>query len=311
MILSASRRTDIPHYYSKWFMNRIRAGFAYVRNPMNHASLRRVPLSPDIVDCIVFWTKDPQPLLPYLDELDARGYRYYFQFTLTPYDRDTERALRDKSAITDTFLSLSERLGKERVVWRYDPILFTGTYNLDYHCKAFSSLCGKLAGHADTVTVSLVDSYKKLGKQPSYRAPNEAETAALASFMVQTATQKNMRVVACCEEKLLHSYGIEPAHCIDKTRIERICGVPLTIAPDKNQRPGCGCFESVDIGAYDTCAGDCVYCYANRSHETALRHLTSHNPDGELLYGTWYEKDHIAEPRFRSCRQGQQSLFTE
>lgn len=131
MILSASRRTDIPCYYSEWFMNRIRAGYVLTRNPMNHAQLSLISLSPDAVDCIVFWTKDAKKMLPHLNELDRIGYKYYFQFTLTPYNKTIEKNLRDKMEIEDTFIELSKKIGKERVIWRYDPIILNET--LDNH----------------------------------------------------------------------------------------------------------------------------------------------------------------------------------
>ena len=123
MILSVSRRTDIPNYYSEWFINRIREGYLYVRNPMNFHQISKIDLSPRIVDCIVFWTKNPLPLMDQLDEL--KDYKYYFQFTLTGYGKDIEPGLPDKKKeMTDIFRRLSEKTGKEKVIWRYDPIFF-------------------------------------------------------------------------------------------------------------------------------------------------------------------------------------------
>src|SRR5665647_2342080 len=116
MILSASRRTDIPAYYSEWFMNRLQSGYVLTRNPMNHAQISKITLSPDVVDCTVFWTKDPVNMLGKLPLLDKMGYKYYFQFTLTPYGKDIERSLRDKSLIIETFIHLSKIIGKDRVL---------------------------------------------------------------------------------------------------------------------------------------------------------------------------------------------------
>ena len=155
MILSASRRTDIPCFFGEWFMRRLGAGYALVRNPMNRAQISRVPLTPDVVDCIVFWTKDPERFLPHLDELDRLGYSYYFQFTLTPYGRDVERNLRPKPEIEETFLRLSRRIGAERTVWRCDPILLTDGFGVQRHKEEFLRLCERFEGHTDTVTLSL------------------------------------------------------------------------------------------------------------------------------------------------------------
>ena len=186
MILSASRRTDIPAFYADWFMRRVEAGFVLTRNPMNHAQLSRIPLSPETVDAIAFWTKDPQPMLDRLPALDAVGYRYYFQFTLTPYDRTLERGLRNKTEIESTFIALSKRLGRERVVWRYDPIILNDTLDVSWHREQFSRMCGVLAPYTDTVTISFVDLYAKC-RSPLLREITPAEMAELAGFIGETA----------------------------------------------------------------------------------------------------------------------------
>ncbi len=269
MILSASRRTDIPCCHALWFMNRIREGFVLTRNPMNPSQLFRFSLSPDIVDCIVFWTKDPANLMPYLDELDERGYQYYFQFTLTPYGPDLEKFLRPKAGIQHTFLSLSQRVGKNRVVWRYDPIVLSSQFNIDYHKTQFFRLCQLLSPYTDTVTISFLDLYPKL-KNAGFRCASREEIAELSLYIGKTAADFGLQATACCEENLA-SYGIRQANCIDKKRIEAICGQPLRIKPDKNQRDGCGCVESVDIGAYNTCLNGCSYCYARFPGKAPLR----------------------------------------
>ena len=285
MIISASRRTDIPCFYSEWFMNRLRAGYVLTRNPMNHSQLSRIPLSPELIDCIVFWTKDPANMLPRLSELDSLGYSYYFQFTLTPYGRELEANLRPKPEIEDTFIALAERVGRGRVVWRYDPIILNDSLDIGFHKAQFARTCGRLAGYTDTVTVSFVDMYPKL-KTDLIRPLTEGEIAELAGFIGQTAKANGLRAVACCESCGLEKYGIGRSACIDRERIERILGCPLHIAPDANQRKGCGCCESVDIGAYNTCVNGCVYCYANDGAAAAARRLAAHNPESELLVGS-------------------------
>lgn len=302
MIISASRRTDIPCRYSEWFMNRIRAGYALTRNPMNHAQLSRLTLSPDVVDCIVFWTKDAANLLPYLDELDRMGYMYYFQFTLTPYGRELEPNLRPKAEIEDTFIKLSACIGRERVVWRYDPIILNSELDIQYHKTQFSRMCGKLALYTDTVTVSFVDMYPKFRNVGAdiIRPLTDGEISELAGFIGTTANEYGLRAVACCEDRDLTAYGIEKSSCIDSRRIEKLLGCPLEIGADKNQRPGCGCCESVDIGAYNTCPNGCIYCYANDAPKTTARRFASHNPKSELLVGTVAEGETITERKVKS-----------
>jgi len=308
MILSASRRTDIPCYYSEWFMNRLRAGYVLTRNPMNHAQLSKIPLSPDIVDCIVFWTKDADNMLPHLEELDVQGYNYYFQFTLTPYGNDIECNFRPKPEIEDTFITLSKRIGRERVVWRYDPIILNDTLTIAYHKIQFIRMCEKLSSFTDTVTISFVDMYPKL-KTTLIRPITDEEIVEIASFIDKTAKEHDLRVVACCEKADLTGYGIERASCIDKARIEAVCGCSFKVSGDKNQRSDCGCCESIDIGAYNTCLNGCVYCYANDSPATTKHRHDSHDPKSELLIGSVLDGEKITERKVKSDKQGQITLF--
>jgi hypothetical protein len=292
MILSASRRTDIPCFYSEWFMNRIRRGYVLTRNPMNHSQISRIDLSPDIVDCIVFWSKDPLPMIRNLSELDKLGYKYYFQFTLTPYDTDIEPNLRPKTDIISTFTELSDRIGRERIVWRYDPIIIDETYDTEYHKNQFSEMCEQLARYTDTVVISFVDLYAKL-KNKFIRPVTEAEIAELSEFISETSTGAGLSAVSCCESGL-SKYGISASNCIDKARIERIIGSTLNLKEDKNQRENCCCYESIDIGTYNTCINGCMYCYASNSQKTAQQRFREHDPESELLCSSYTDKEKIS-----------------
>lgn len=139
MILSVSRRTDIPCYYSEWFFNRIKEGFVYVRNPMNEHQVSKIDITPEVVDCIVFWSKNPQPMLTRLEEL--KDYDYYFQFTLTGYGKDVECNIpHKKEKMLPIFQELSRKIGSKKVIWRYDPIIFTKKYTPEYHLNAFEQI---------------------------------------------------------------------------------------------------------------------------------------------------------------------------
>ncbi len=201
-------------------MNRIRAGQLLTRNPVNHSQLYRIPLSPDKVDCIVFWTKDPLNLMPHLDELDALGYNYYFQFTLTPYGRDIEPRLRPKDELTDAFIALSERIGSLRTVWRYDPIILAGDIDINYHREHFARLCDRLAGerkYADTVVISFVDVYPRI-KSDAIRWLEPDEMRELAEFIGKTAREHGLKAKSCCEAIDLSEYGIEHGAWISRRR---------------------------------------------------------------------------------------------
>jgi len=294
MVVSASRRTDIPAYYSEWLLNRLHAGFVLTRNPMNHAQVRKVVLSPDVVDCIVFWTKDPLNMLDKLDTIDKMGYRYYFQFTVTPYDKSIEKGLRDKEEIVKTFCALSDRIGKDKVLWRYDPIIINDMFGADYHREQFSRLCSKLCRYTKQCIISFVDLYSKL-KTNILCEISMDEMIEVGKMISSVAKDFGVSVKACCESPFLFKYGIGQASCIDKALIEGICGHSLNIKKDKNQRKSCGCYESVDIGAYNTCRNGCVYCYANYSDISVNKNSKRHNPQGELLIGQVGDNDRITE----------------
>jgi len=308
MIISASRRTDIPAYYSDWLLHRLQEGYVLTRNPMNHAQVSRVNLSPDVVDCIVFWTKDPLKIMSKLESIEAMGYRYYFQFTLTPYESDLEKNIRDKRDIIDTFVQLSKRLGKERVLWRYDPIILNDYITIAYHRENFLRMCEKLAPYTESVTISVVHLYPKL-KTSLIRPIHPEELAELSRFFGRTAREYNLVARACSESTDLSRYGIEQASCIDKALVERVCGYPLNLKPDNNQRPSCGCYESIDIGVYNTCLHNCVYCYANRSITSARKNFQAHDPRGELLLGAVGEGNKIRVSKVKSHRASQLSIF--
>ena len=295
MILSASRRTDIPAFYSEWFMNRLKAGYVLTRNPMNYSQVSKINLSCDMIDCIVFWTKDPQNMLKHLPDIDTMGYKYYFQFTLTPYDSILEKNLRSKDKIIDTFIQLSETIGKNKLIWRYDPIILNKDIGIDFHINNFEHMCEKLHKYTNVIHISFVDLYAKL-RTPLIRKITEDEMIRIAGNFSKIAAKYNLSIKSCCENVvLMKPYGIESASCVDREKIEEICGYNIKMRYDKNQREGCNCVQSVDIGAYNTCRNACVYCYANYSEVSTADNCRRHNPFGELLIGEISERDKITE----------------
>ena len=287
MIVSASRRTDIPCYYAEWFFQRLKEGYVYVRNPMNHHQVSQVSLSPDVVDGIVFWTKNPAPMLNSLDLL--RDYTFYFQFTLNPYGKDIERNIPSKNdVVIPVFQKLSSEVGKERVVWRYDPILLSEKYTMEYHRKYFSLMADRLADYTEKCTVSFIDLYKNIRRgiaSLSIIAPSQAQIHDLMGAFSEIAKEHGVYIDTCAEEIDLSGLGIGHASCIDKERLERIGNYKLDVANDKNQRMACGCVTSVDIGAYNTCKNGCVYCYANFNKTLVNNCCGKHDPKSPLLSG--------------------------
>jgi len=311
MILSVSRRTDIPNYYSEWFMNRIRDGYLYVRNPMNPHQISQINLSPDVVDCIVFWTKNPEKMIDRLGEL--QGYSYYFQFTLTGYGRDIEPGLPDKrTRLLPTFKRLSEIAGKERVIWRYDPILINERYTEAYHLKAFAEIADNLSGYTEKVVISFMDFYAKTRRNTkglNIREVNGQEMLDMAGKLAQIANRNGLKIESCAEEIDLSSVGISHGSCIDKDLLERIVGCRLKAGKDRNQRGVCGCVESVDVGTYNTCRNGCRYCYANFSEEKVREHIAGYNVNSPLLCGIVEDSDKITVRKAESLKIEQISLF--
>ena len=304
MILSVSRRTDIPNYYSDWFFNRIKEGVAYVRNPMSSHQVSRIDLSPNVVDCIVFWTKNPEPMIERLDELAA--YHYYFQFTLTGYGKDVERNVpHKKEKMIPIFQTLSEKIGREKVIWRYDPILFTEKYTPEYHLKAFEQIATALNGYTQRCVISFVDIYAKNQKNMELLGAYELDEAALVEFakrLSAIAKENGMTIGSCAERIDLDECGIEHNCCIDKELIEKIIGNKLKAGKDKNQRKECGCMESVEIGTYHTCINGCKYCYANDSEERVIKNWSRYDASSPILCGTLDESDKISERKVKSLR---------
>lgn len=165
MIVSATRRADIPAYYSTWFMNRIEAGWCAVPNPFNSRQVARVSLKPEDVSAIVFWTRDPRPLMPHLPALDSRGFRYLFHFTLIEYPENMHPGMPPLSERLAAFKHLAHRLGPDRVLWRYDPVVLTSVTDTAFHARSFEFLSKELAGCTRRATVSLMEPYRKIRKR--------------------------------------------------------------------------------------------------------------------------------------------------
>lgn len=311
MILSVSRRTDIPNYYSDWFLNRVKEGYLYVRNPMNIHQVSKINISPDVVDCIVFWTKNPEAMMERLDELEK--YQYYFQFTLTGFGKDIEQNVpHKKNHMIPVFQRLSRKIGKERVIWRYDPIIFTDIYTKEYHLNAFRQIAEGLKGYTDKCVISLVDIYAKNKKNMDLLNSQELHKSELGDFMRKLAEIANachMEIASCAEAVDLSKYGITHNCCIDKQLIEKLIGCKITAAKDKNQRAECGCVESIEVGAYNTCKNGCKYCYANYSQESVLENSKVYNPDSPILCGEILAEDRITERKVKSLKERQMSIW--
>lgn len=287
MIISASRRTDIPAFYSDWLMQRIRAGFCDVPNPINPAQVARISLRPEDVDAFVFWTRSPRALLARLPELDQAQYRYYFQYSLLNYGPPIEEHSPSLQTALETFRRLSSMLGPDRVIWRYDPIVFSNQTTVDFHLRNFERLAGALRQRTRRCVVSIWDEYRKLGKRLQLLAsqgiqlhqPAACELDRLMPQLAHIAAANGMELVSCAEDHDFNRYGIPKGKCIDNDLIARLFGVEVCPTKDPSQRPVCGCVKSRDIGAYNTCVLGCSYCYATSDFEKARANRLRHDPE--------------------------------
>lgn len=309
MIISASRRTDLPAFHSKWLLNRLDEGYALTKNPFNPRKLSYVPLEKGVTDMIWFWSKDPTPFLPHLNTLDGYGIPYAFHFTLTPCGAAIEPGTADKEKLIRTFLTLSEHIGPERVVWRYDPIVLAEGLGTEEHIRLFDKLARILRGSTERCIISFLDIYTR-NKTPLSgicRPPSGEEILRLAEGFSSSAARNNIRLFTCSEQADLSSFGIGHAACIDKALTENIIGLPIKAKKASGQRPLCGCIESTDIGAYDTCPMGCRYCYATRSMNTVKKRLALCDPASPLLCGQINDRE-IVRKEWKSLTESQLML---
>lgn len=284
MIISASRRTDLPAAHPKWLAERFFEGYVMVRNPMNRHQVSRISLRSEDVDGVVFWTKNPAPLMEYLSAF--KEYAYYFQFTLTGYGQDVEPNLPSHEKRLETFLRLSDRLGSDRVLWRYDPILLNRKYTPDWHLQTFRRYAERLKGATRRATISFVDTYARNKKRLEALGCEEIdeETMRTMAWEISAIARLNgMQAVSCAEEADLLDCGVSHASCVDAELLSRISGFPLKSGKDPNQRAACGCAPSTDIGAYNTCPNGCAYCYANYSQPFLQANLARKDDNSPIL----------------------------
>jgi len=296
VIISASRRTDIPAFYANWFINRIRAGYCTVPNPFNKDQISLISLKPSDVEVIVFWTRNSKPLMRHLSEMDRKGYRYYFQFTvmanprvLDPKNPSIEESIR-------AFKALSDRIGPKRVIWRYDPIVLSNLTDSTFHREKFTTIAKELKGYTKRAVISIVDIYKSVATRMrrlessglrllSMEGPYLKD---LARSLLEIAGSYEMNLVSCAEELDLQPFGVNRGKCVDDELIAEEFGLSVTHKKDPYQRMACGCVISKDIGMYDTCPFNCVYCYATRSRAAVERNRAQHDPKSPSLIG-WHE----------------------
>jgi len=278
-------------------MNRLNDGFCCVRNPYYPQQVSKINLNSSDIDCIVFWTKNPTNLMSHLDEIDGRGYKYYFQFTITPYGfREIEPNTYEKDEAIKTFRQLSNRIGKDRVIWRYDPIFYIDDkIDISYHIKRFSNMVKQLKHYTNKCVISFLDVYdciKDNIKKSNMKLFNDLEMVKIGKIFSVIAKDNNITLEACAENILSANLGIGKGKCIDHELKKKITDRNLKYKKDKGQRINCGCMSSVDIGTYASCKNFCAYCYAGG---TRISNLFDHYKNSPFMSGNIKDGDVVKE----------------
>lgn len=303
MILNTGQRTDIPAFFSEWFMNRVREGFVMVRNPYNQSAVTRFEIRPDLVDLIGFCTKNPAPMLPHVKELDERGFGQFWHFTITPYGRDIEPGVPDKRECLELFKRLSELVGKERIAWRYDPIFISEKYSFQFHLRAFEKMADSLCGWTDTCVISFIDMFPKVRRNfPKAAAVGPEDAVELGKRLIQIAFARGIKIRTCGEGKILEPYGADAGGCMTPAIYERALGRPLSFPRFTPSRKECACYLSCDIGAYSSCRHFCRYCYANNDWRAVNKNAGLHDPRSPFIIGNFLPGDVVRQAEQKSWK---------
>lgn len=290
MILFASGRTDIPAFYSNWFINRVKAGFVDVRNPFNQKLVSRIYFSD--VDLIMFCSKNP---LPMINKLKMLKVPVLFHVTITSYGKDVEPNIPDKRLIIEGVKKLSLVLGIDNVVVRYDPIFLSDKYNVDYHIKAFDKLCKNLNGYVNKIIVSFMDEYKNVRSNKNilkYRAFTREDYKKIGEAFSKSAYDNGMSVQTCFEDEDLTQYGFVKGECLSHELAYILTGKKFKSSNVRKEKK-CECVQMVDIGDYNSCMHMCKYCYANYDEKVVSSNFERHDDNSSLLIGTIQSDDVI------------------
>ena len=293
MILNVSGRTDIIAFYSPWFINRYKEGFVDVRNPFNQNMVSRIYFND--VDAIMFCTKNPIPILPYLKEIDKP---IEFHVTITPYKNDIEPNVPFKKDIIEAIKQVSNIIGKQHLSVRYDPIFISDKYSLEYHKKAFEKLCSLLNGYINRIIISFIDEYKNVRKNQNIlkmKEMTENDYKEIGTSFSKSAKKYNIIVHTCFEDKNLCEYGFTKGECMSKELAYKLTGKTYKKWTARKEKK-CNCVEMVDIGVYNSCKHFCKYCYANFDEKQVINNFNNHNPNSSLLVGE-LKKDDIIKIR--------------
>lgn len=303
MIINTGGRTDTVQYYTEWLLNRFSEGYVLSRNPLFPDKVTRYELTPETVDAVVFCSKNYKPILSRLHEITDR-FPAYFHYTITAYGKDIEPGVPEIKESMETLIKLSELVGKQRVSWRYDPVLLTKKYTAERHFETFAGMAKVLSPHIDRCIFSFVELYKKLeNNMPELKPLSAEEKDALARGLGAIAKENGMLIQTCGTNGDYTRYGIRSSGCMTLDILGKANGIVFKDLKHNGMREGCHCIESRDIGAYDTCMNGCKYCYANKNPERAFENYRYHDKNSPLLLGAVRPEDTVTQAAQKSFRK--------
>lgn len=311
MIINTGSRTDTVQYYTEWLLKRFEEGFVYSRNPLFPDKVTKYELNPDVVDCIIFCSKNYEPILPYIKGITEK-FNTYFHYTITAYDKDIEPNVPDIEKSIETLIKLSKLVGRQRIAWRYDPILLTEKYTKILHYKTFNHIAEKISPYIDRCIFSFVEMYKKLEtNMPEIILLTPKDKTEIARNIGAIAKKHNMIIQTCATDENYEQYGILTSGCLTADILGRANNVKFKKLKHSGNRKNCNCMESRNIGDYDTCPNGCKYCYANQNPQIAKLNYEKHNPNSPLILGDLQETDEIIQGSQKSflIKYEQKSLF--
>lgn len=312
MILNTGARTDTVQFYTEWLLRRFEEGFVYTRNPLFPNKVTRYELAPDKIDVVLFCSKNYKSILPRLHEITDK-YRTYFHYTITAYGRDVEPLVPPIDESIQTLIALSKQVGKQRVAWRYDPVLLTDKYTTDVHASTFEYMAERLAPYIDRCIFSFVEMYKKLEtNMPEIIPLTQSDKDRIAEMLGGTAKKYGIHIQTCGTDGDYTRFGIARSGCATLEVLGAANGCEFRDIKHGGMRKGCHCIESRDIGAYDTCINGCKYCYANKSPQKARENYKLHDHASPLLLGELLPTDELVQGNqksFLKSKQKQISFF--
>ena len=303
MIINTGGRTDTVQYFTPWLLKRFAEGYVYSRNPLFQNKVTRYELTPDKVDCVQFCSKNYEPILDHLQPIISR-FPTYFHYTITAYGKDVEPGVPTIGESMETLKKLSSIVGRQRLAWRYDPVLLTNKYTIDRHLETFERMARELTPYVDRCIFSFVEMYKKVEVNMPELIPLSVEDMDnLAQGLGEIAAKYGLYMQTCGNNGDFSRFGIHSSGCMTLDMIGQANDIEFRNLKHKGMRQGCGCIETRDIGAYDTCLNGCKYCYANKRPQKAVENYKDHDPDSPLLLGHLKDTDVIQQGAQKSFRK--------